>query len=549
MSAPKLTELSYAQSIPAGSVEDEQLRLRILTGEIKSVTTVNRPFSRYTYEKELQGVPGNEYAWWNRDLSGQTFELPFGFRAGVHPSLLQTTTNTRFPLSENNAAAWYGKGHNVEFTGGLYLTSRFLTIDFHPHLVYQQNRDYLIPRNLRRTSSGDPRYTSLVGTRMDAPYRFGNEPFSTLDLGHSSIRLHYRSVEAGVSNDPQTWGPARHYPLTMSHNAPGFRHAFIGTRERFRIPKFGDIQFRWMVGYPQESDYYDHSNSGRTRFTNALNLSYSPGFLRNLTIGLIRVYHMYEEDGFDWNNVTVMFDPFEQRELRDAQGRREERQQRNQTASVYFEWLLPEASARIYGEFYRGDHSWDLRDFINQPHHNGGWSLGFEKGMNISGLDMLLINTEIATLTMSQLQQVRHQAYFYGHSEITHGHTNRGQILGAAIGPGSNTQLLAIDAYRSNWKWGLLVQRLIENDNYHFRTTTRGPGQFGDYFRHRANLNLGGEVQYRTGPVMLHYRVLWTKAYNYGRFDAGNVSGITISNYERNDLTNLQVQFGVRYAF
>jgi hypothetical protein len=543
-----------SQSIPVGSIEDEQIRLYILTTDSVSVSTVNRPMSRYSYNrimKEYRERGDDTEGWWTQPLTPYETELPLGFHAGIHAPWFQTTFNSQFPVSENNTAAWYGRGFNPEISGGVYLTSPWITIDLQPHLVYQQNRDYLEPRFEQRTDSdGNARYISLVGTRMDAPYRFGPDAYTTIDWGYSSVRLHYKKIEAGVSHEPQAWGPVRHYPLTMSHNAPGFAHGFIGTRERVRIPYAGHVQFRWMAGYPQESDYYVHSNAGQTRFANALNLAYSPGFLPNVTVGLIRIYHMYELDGFDFDNVWVMFDPFEQSELVTLQGGREERQQRNQTASVYFEWLMPDASARIYGEFYRGDHSWDLRDFINQPHHNGGWSVGLEKGFNnVSGLDLLLFNTEFATLTMTQLQQVRHQAYYYGHSQITHGHTNRGQVLGAAIGPGSNTQLIALDGYRDNWKAGLLVQRVVENDNFHFRTTTRGPGKYGDYFRHRVNLNVGGELLYKTGPLYLHSRVLWTKAYNYGRFDYGKLEGYNVTNYERNDLSNIQFQLGVRYAF
>lgn len=550
-----LPSLAISQSIPIGSVEDEQLRIYSLTQDSIGISTVNRPLSRYSYNRVMgiyqkEGRAGD--GWWTQPIKPLEQKLPYGFRAGLHPVTLMNTVNTRFPHSENNGAAWYGRGSNIEFIGGFYITSPYLTIDFQPHIIYQQNRDYLIPRFERTINRGSVDYRSLTGRNRDVPYRFGPDPFTTMDAGYSSITAHYRWLEAGWSNVPVSWGPVRHYPLGVSHNAPGFPHGYIGTREKVRIPHFGGLQFRWMAGYPQESDYYNHSNSGRTRFANMLNVAWSPAYIDGLTVGLTRVYHMYEDDGFNWDNVFVMFDPFAQADLVEQQGGREERQQRNQAATVYAEWVIPTAGARIYAELFREDHSWDMRDFINQPHHNSAWTIGFEKLFKLPGLDMLIFNTEFNSLTMTQLQQVRPQVYFYGHSQVTHGHTNRGQVLGAAIGPGSNSQLIQIDAYRNRWQAGLKVQRMVDNDNFHFNINSyrdTPSANFGDYFRHRVNLNIGGEFQYRFGPMQLHYRMLWTKAYNYGRFDYGQLDRINVTNYERNDRNNLQIQMGVRYGF
>lgn len=548
-----LPETVRSQSIPIGSIEDEQIRLHILTTDSVSVSTVNRPLSRYSYNRIMKkyGKNGEQPdAWWMQPLSPFETDLPMGFRAGIHAPWFQTTFNSLFPVSENNAAAWYGRGFNPEISGGVYLTSRYLTIDLQPHLVYQQNRDYLEPRFTSTDADGNQRYISEgIGDRIDLPYRFGPDPFFTFDRGYSSVRLHYKQVEAGISSEPLHWGPSLHYPLMMSRNAPGIDHAFIGTRERLPIPYIGDVQFRWIVGYPEESDFYDGNPAGNTRFMNAINVAYSPAFLKELTIGATRTFQMYETDGFAWDNVTLMFQAVRLSQLDEEFQTWSTRQHTDQAISIYAEWLLSETGGRIYGEFFKEDHNYDSRDLINQPHHNSAWALGFEKTIQVPFLDILLFNTEITNLTITQLQQVRFQDYYYTHGGIRHGHTNRGHILGAAIGPGSNSQLISFEGYRNNWKAGFLIQRMVDNDNFHFITTTRGPGKYGDYFRHRVNLNIGGELLYQLGPLYLHSKILWTKAYNYGRFDYGQLDGITVTNYDRNDLSNVQFQLGVRYAF
>ena len=538
-----------SQSISVGNLMDEQIRIRALLSDTVTVSTVNLPFTHHIYRNYFD--PGQNHGqWWNRPLTGTEINLIENVYIGLHSPIIQNTTNSRFPFGENNGAAWYGRGNSTEFRGGLYITSTYLTINFYPHIIHQDNTDFLYPRFISRRG-GDVRYLHEgIGNSLDAPFRFGPESFTTFDWGNSSIRLHYNQFETGISTEPLWWGPAIQYPLVMSNNAPGIPHFFLASREPISIPYFGSIQFRWMFGYPEESEYFDGVGSGETRFTNAANFAYTPPFFENLTVGLTRVYHVFEEDGFDLRNLSLVFDPVRRSSLVSRQGEDGTRQRRNQTASVYFHLLIPEANAEIYAEFFREDHSYDFRDLFVQPNHNSAYTFGLQKISHVPIVDFIKTNLEFTNLTASQLQQVRPQTFFYTHSRIRQGHTNRGQILGAAIGPGSNSQFFGMDAYRSNYKFGVFVQRVVDNDNFHFRegSASLSPTEFGDYFRHRVDLNLGLNFLYGPGSFYLNSRLVWTKAYNYGRFDYGEFEGVTIQNHERNDRTNIQFQIGITYV-
>src|SRR5690625_7767235 len=85
---------------------------------------------------------------------------------------------------------------------------------------------------------------------------------------------------------------------------------------------------------------------------NSLNLAWSPAFLKTLTLGATRTYHQYETDGFDWDNVSAMFNPFQKAQEGSHSG------ERNQLISFYAQLVIPEAHAEIYGEFLREDHSY-----------------------------------------------------------------------------------------------------------------------------------------------------------------------------------------------
>lgn len=544
-----IPQYSFSQTIPVGSLLDEQIKLQTLLSDSVILGSVNRPFSSNTYHSVVYNSSTNN-SLWNRNLLNSEISLINGLKLGLFPTFLQNTLNSKIPYGENNQAAWYGRGNNTELMAGFYLTSKYLTVNFYPQIVYQENSDFLVPRYIPTDKNGNIIYeVQGIGNRIDAPFRFGPDPFTTFDPGNSSIRLHYKKVELGLSTESLWWGPAIRYPLVFSNNAAGIPHFFLNSREPITIPYLGDIQFQWMLGYPQESKYYQGEVEGQTRFINALNMAYSPSFLRNFTVGVTRVIHMYEQNGFDFQNVTIMFDP---RQLSSSINAPEETvtQDRNQMISFYARLSLPEANAEIYGELFREDHSYDVRDFISQPHHNGAYSFGFQKISYLPWIDFIKTNLEFTNLTTSQLIQVRPQTYIYSHSEVRHGHTNKGQILGAAIGPGSNSQFLSIDAYKGNYKFGFFTQRWVDNDNFHFlRGSARlSPSEgFGDYYRHRVNLNVGVNFLYGPGPIYLNSKLMWTKAFNYGRFDYGEFEGINVRNYEHNDLINIQFQIGLTY--
>ncbi|MEX1211382.1 MAG: capsule assembly Wzi family protein [Balneolaceae bacterium] len=545
---------AIGQSLPVHSLADQQLSIRALLYEDPYLPVTQRPYSWDAYRRTMEPGDREVSGWWDRSLYQYSMDLPLGFRAGPHSLSVQNTYNSRIPYSENNAAAWYGRGHSLEWSGGVWLTSRFLTLSLQPQIVWQQNLDFLTPRFVPTNSDGEPRYIAEgIGTSLDAPFRFGPNPFWTTDWGYSSIRLHAGPVEAGYSSEPQQWGPATRYPLTMSAHAPGVHHAFVGTRRPVRIPWVGRIQFKWMVGYAQESGYFDGSTAGEKRMLNALHASWSPPFLEGLTLGVIRAYHINESDGFQWSNVLSMFDAIQKVSLSDTNPDSDGvGGNRNQVASVYARLHMPEARAEIWGELFREDHSYDLRDIANEPHHNSAWAIGFRKASDGPWADFYVTHLEITNLAITMTEMVRHQAYYYTHSAVRHGHTNRGQVLGAAIGPGSTSQYLGLEGYRGNWRVGTFLQRVAENDSYHVQRNPIGSNlnnePYGDYYRHRVNLNVGANMLYGPGPYYLTASLVWSKLYNYGRFDYGDYT-LPFADHERRDLTNVQFQMGVTYAF
>lgn len=538
------------QPVPIGSVNDQHYRtLQLLSDSTIHTSLTNRPLWMSTFHNlanEIDHPSSN--AWWAQPLEGPKTMLLNFFEAGIYEPVLTNTYNSELPYGENNGAAWYGRGLNTEFQGGFYLTSDFLTVSFRPHLIYTQNRDFAKPRFIPTDDDGSPQYRAIFGG-IDMPYRFGPDSYSDFDLGHSSARIHYKSIEAGASTEPLWWGPGVQYALMMSNNAAGVPHFFLGTREPLALPLgIGGIEFRWVWGWPRDSEYFTLNDN--QRFMNALNFSFSPSFIPNLTLGLTRTFHQYiPEGGLDASDLFDIIQAF-QKVKQDGSGGSGLNDAKNQLASIYFRWVFPESNAEVYGEYYREDHNYDLRDFLMEPDHDRAYTLGAQKIVESNWIDFVKFNAELNSLVPNRIDEVRPQTYYYRHARIKQGHTSRGQVLGAAIGPGSDSQYFGAEGYFNDGMLGLFIQRVADNDFFHYVYYDQpdlGNG-YKDIWRHRINLNIGLKGSYKTGPLLLGAQLVWNKNYNYGRYNYGNLD-VNFDTVDKNDKINMQLQLSVRYLF
>lgn len=540
-----------AQTLPVGELREEQLRIQQLFNDSLSNSFSNRPVWKQTYDAYLPEDDANT-SWWNRryDFLQQSY-LNDAVTFGVYEPVFTNTFNTKIPYGENNGAAWYGRGLNTEFQAGFFATSDYLTITFRPHLIYTQNEDFIVPRFVPRDSDGNVQYGHKeLGFGIDNPFRFGPDSYSTFDLGQSSVRLHYKSIETGISNEPLWWGPGVRYGLVMTNNAPGLKHTFLGTRYPLHIPlNIGQLEFKIMGAWPDDSKYYVNTeDTDRRRFMNGFNMIYSPSFAPNLHLGFTRVSHTYiPEDGLGFSDFTQAF-PFSPRQPPEGDGTQ------NELISAYFRWVFPESHAEIYGEYYREDSFADARDAFLEPGHDRAYTVGFQKIIESSWLnfDFFKVNFELNSLVPNRTDEVRNQTYYYTHGGVRQGHTNGGQLLGAAIGPGSESQFLGVDGYFKKGKIGISLQRVVDNDYFHYEFNQRYIFETNagnkDYFNHRADLNIGANGAYKVGPIMLKGKIIWQKAFNYGRFDLGEREGSKVT-FGEDDLINMQFALSARYLF
>jgi hypothetical protein len=557
MSGALLT--SRAQIIPIDDIKEEQLRIQQLFHGSELSSFSNRPVWDKIYRDYME-LGTEDYGIWSQTFSPLQYEFRSYFKVGIYKPNVLFTANSAVPYGENNEAAWYGKGFSSEFAGGFWLTSDYLTITFRPQVVSSQNLAFDIPRFVPEDNLGNIRYVAEgIGNEIDMPFRFGPASFQKTSLGYSSIRVHFRNVEAGLSTEPMWWGANVKYPLIMSNNAAGMKHFFIGTRGPLKIPYVGSFEFKYMGGFPEDSEYFDREEDEyqQDRFMNAINLSYSPFFAPNLHLGLTRAIHTYMEQGvLTAQDYGLIFDPILVKNFIKTRGPFDIAKPRNHLNSLYARWVWPESKMEIYGEFFRDDYAYDARDLLMEPRHNSGYAFGFQKLIMGQRVNFYKMNVEFTNMTPGYLEEVRLQNYYYTDSQIPQGHTNEGQVLGAAIGPGSNSQFLGVDAYFDQGRIGAYVRRLADNNHFHYeydRFLDR-PEEFrqgyGDYWRNRTDFTLGLKGLYEFQNFLITANLSWTKLMNYGRYNYGEFGrGINIATYEPMDKTNIQFQIGLSYLF
>ena len=86
----------------------------------------------------------------------------------------------------------------------------------------------------------------------------------------------------------------------------------------------------------------------------------------------------------------------------------------------------------------------------------------------------LLFNWEWTQLEQTAGRLVRNAGSWYRHYNVYHGYTNYGEVIGASIGPGSNSHYISISKIDDFNKYGIAFEVIDQdNDFFHFALKTQ----------------------------------------------------------------------------
>jgi hypothetical protein len=469
------------------------------------------------------------------------------------PVMAHFQYTTHHPYSLNDGAMIPAKGFQMLTSAGIYAKYGPLSVQFNPDFVYARNDSFPGFPEAHSDAVWKAWYSTYNG--IDLPERFGNTPWQKASWGQSSVRLTVGPVSLGLSNENLWWGPGMRNSLLMTNTAPGFQHITFNTTKPVRTP-IGSFEWQLVAGRLDSSGFslpvlerngigagYIKAKRNDWRYFNGIVLSYNPRWVPGLFLGATRSFLVYRGDmGTRLNDYLPVIIPMSKKSLG---GEEEENEKdRDQLASIFARWVWFKANAEIYFEFGREDHAWDLRDIYLQPEQSRAYVLGLRKLLPLKKKpgQFIEINLETTQLENTFKGGNRSQGSWYTHSQITHGYTHNGQILGAGIGPGSNMQTVGVNWIKGMKKIGLQLERYTHNNEFQYAVIK-------DIRSNWVDLSTSVVAEWDFRNFLIRAKIDEIISFNYQHLFVPLDPATTEFWTPAKNVFNLQVQVGVGYRW
>lgn len=466
------------RTVLVGSPDEDRLRLEQIRGSKKLAGSLIRSASAF-------GISGDTAA------------------TGLHWSILDpvidATWNSQIPFSMNDGALWAGRGLSSRLTAGARANLGPLHVQLAPEFMYSQNRPVpLLPSNIAgRSDFALPYHSGPVS--IDLPFRFGSESFTIVDLGQSAVWAALNVIDIGASTENQWWGPGIQNALVMSNNAPGIPHAFVRTNRPVHTD-IGDFEAKLIAGGLTESLYFDRDSSNDRRSISGIVATYSPSLEPNFSIGAARTVYSPAPRSSDVTShaLDALFRGSTQRPDSTHTGA----STFDQMLSLFARWVFPQNGFEVYGEWARMLPPSGLRQLLVDPQYTRGYTVGMQVAGNVQRDALLRFQAEATFLDQTPPTRAGDTLSFYTSRDVPQGYTQRGQLIGAAIGPGGSSQFLALDYMPRWWDVGIFAQRIRWDDDVYYIQSTGF-----SYFSHDVTALVGvrGTVRMFGGEVHAEY--------------------------------------------
>ncbi len=466
--------------------------------------------------------------------------------------------NSNHPYKNNNGTMIPNKGYQHVFSPGIFFKIGPLSIQLKPEHHYSENKIFDGFWEGHYPVIWRDRYK--LWNKADIPERFGEKRHNSTNLGQSSINLNWKNLSLGISNENIWWGPSIRNSIMMSNNSAGFKH--ISFRTNNPIKTFiGDFEWQIITGRLENSGYtppntdYEYAGTklyipkinqnGETddwRYLQGYILSYSPKWIDGLSLGFIRWVQMYSaliEGKYWWLEGNPTYFPAFQNLFRKNDRYENYESQTDQAAGIFFRWLWKDSKAEFYAEFHHNDAKQNLRDLLLDSDHSRAVTIGLQKVFDINN-NFFLFNWEWTQMEQNASRLIRNAGSWYEHSYVFDGFTNRGEVLGSAIGPGSNSHYLSLNKIEGDMKLGVGIE-IIDHDNdfYHLAFSSAR-----DFRRYWKDFNLHLNFNKRFQNFNLSSNLVFIRSLNY-QWELDDSYGSFYS--PGRDVNNIHISFKMTY--
>lgn len=371
-----------------------------------------------------------------------------------------------------------------------------------------------------------PFYYNLVNNNIDMYDRIGKDPTAKYHPGQSSIRYQSSHVSVGFSTENLWWGPGIRNSLVLSNHASSFPHFTLNSVKPLKTA-FGHLEAQLVLGYLKNTPfanpddermrqefpwYWAPPKDTFQRVFSGYILTWEPKWTRNFYVGVAGSMIKYRNN----EESDLLVFPFAK-----AEG-----PNRQRLGSFFMRYVMPKEHAEVYVEFGRSDKAAYptniLKDSIPM-----GYTAGVRKFVPLrKGRSHLHFGLEITRLQVPDPRLVlRHNNptglpnynSWYIHPKVRQGYSNYGQVMGAWIGPGSNSQTLQLGWVKGYKKITFIGERVQHNnDLYYYFFVTPSLDVFAqNTYKYWADVSGTLQVQWDIKNVLLSAGASSTWLFNY----------------------------------
>lgn len=467
----------------------------------------------------------------------------------ILPFTWQNQYTSHHSYGFNDGSLIPAKGYQTLVSGGFYMEYKPLSIQFKPEIVYALNNDFEeFPKD----------HFPIIWkwyydyyNNIDLPVRFGNNEYSKVNLGQSSIRLNYKKLSFGVSSENLWWGPGLKNSLLLTNSAPGFLHLTLNTRKPIQT-KIGSFEGQIIAGQLANSEFTPPDSSflyqGTTlyqpkpnedRYLSGAIFTYQPKWVPGLFLGISRSSQTYNKNLKSLKDYLPLFKSF------NAFGGTESINASDNYSTVFMRWLLKEEKAEVYFEFGRNDQSKSFSDFIKNPNYGKAYVFGLRKlfSLNNDNAGHIMAGFEVTQTSQSATEIVRNAGGWYTDPNIRQGYTHQGQMIGAGTGPGGNLQSLELSWVKGIKMLGIQIERFEHNKDFYYYAYERSL----DYRRNWVDLSIATKADWNYKNMIFSAKLNYIYSFNYGWYLEQTDSTQYFINGR--DVKNIQANLGITYQF
>ena len=319
----------------------------------------------------------------------------------------------------------------------------------------------------------------------------------------------------------------------MSNHSTGFKHITFNTNRPIKT-KVGNFEWQFVTGRLEPSGFTppqtDRTYAGTLlyvpqgnqtgnyvdwRYFQGYSITYSPKWTPNLSIGLIRWVQFYRAllDGeYFWMEGNPGYFPVFSNLFRKNDKMSDIEDQIDQAAGLFFRWIWKDSKAEIYAEFHYNDAKLNIRDLLLDSDHARAATIGLQKIFNSKNeKNNYLFSWEWTQLEQTAGRLLRSAGSWYMHNYVQAGLTNKGEVLGAGIGPGSNSHFFSLSKIKKDSKMGISLE-IIDQDNdflyYAFEN-------IADYRRYWKDYNLHLNFNKKLKNIWVSINLVYNRSLNY----------------------------------